>query len=602
MKRIIQIIKKKNPKNMPDYINLYKHLNSEIKKNKISGKKLKVAFLSSFTSNGFKESIFVKCCEAGITPDIYIGGYNQYSQEILDDSSDLYKFNPSLVILFIDTKSILQDYFLNPYSISSGKRKTYINSKFNDIKILIEKLEKKTTAKIVVHNFEVPVYSPIGILENRQDFGLKESVEKLNSDLRDYCKNNPKVFLFDYESFCSKIGKENTTDFKMYYMGDIRLSIQSVPYLCKDYMGYIKPLMILTKKCIVLDLDNTLWGGIIGEDGIEGIKIGNTPEGRPFTEFQKALLAMFERGVILAISSKNNFNDAIEVFKKHPDMVLRENNFASMKINWDDKASNIAEIAKELNIGLDSLVFIDDDKLNRDFVRKMLPEVTVVDMPEDPSLYLKTLMETNDFNLFSITEEDFKKGKMYAEQRKRAELQSSSKDIDSYLKSLGSVVAIEKASSFSIPRISQLTQKTNQFNMTTKRYLEEDIQKMSNNKNEIVVSVRSRDKFGDNGIVGAAIIKKSADEWEIDTFLLSCRVIGRKIEESMLWFIIKEAKAKKAKQLKAFFIPTNKNEVAKDFYKNNGFKLKEKKNGTELWQYDISKKYNAPDFIKVMEK
>ncbi|HLC50567.1 MAG TPA: HAD-IIIC family phosphatase [Candidatus Nanoarchaeia archaeon] len=602
MKRIIKIIKEKKPKSMPDYINLSEHLNSEIKKGRIKGKGLKIAFLSSFTSNGFKESIFVKCCEAGIIPDIYIGGYNQYSQEILDDSGDLYKFKPNLVILFIDTKSILQDYFLNPYSFPIGKRKAYINSKFDEIKILIEKLKKKTSAKIVVHNFEVPVYSPMGILENRQDFGLKESVEKLNASLRDFCRNNPRVFLFDYESFCSKIGKDNTTDFKMYYMGDIKLSMHSIIRLCSDYMGYIKPLMSLTKKCIVLDLDNTLWGGIIGEDGIKGIKIGNTPEGRPFMEFQKALLAMFERGVILAISSKNNFNDVVEVFKKHPDMVLRENNFASMRINWNDKVSNIIEIAKELNIGLDSIVFIDDDKLNRDLVRKRLPEVNVVDLPEDPSLYLKTLMEINDFNSFSITDEDLKKGKIYAEQRKRTELQSSSKDINSYLKRLGSIVTIEKANDFSVPRISQLTQKTNQFNMTTKRYLEEDIKKMSNDKNLMVVSIRSKDKFGDNGIVGAAIIKKCPDEWEIDTFLLSCRVIGRKIEESMLWSIMKDAKSRKAKMLKALFIPTKKNEVAKDFYKNNGFVLKERKNGAEMWQYNLSKKYSAPNFIKVIEK
>ncbi|MEK6875912.1 MAG: HAD-IIIC family phosphatase, partial [Nanoarchaeota archaeon] len=330
-------------------------------------------------------------------------------------------------------------------------------------------------------------------------------------------------------------------------------------------MMYIKPMMSLSKKCIVLDLDNTLWGGIIGEDGLEGIKLGPTPEGRPFMEFQQYLLSLFNRGVILAINSKNNYDDAIEVFRKHPHMALKEEHFAAMQINWNDKIENMKAIADELNIGTDSFVFIDDDKANRQMIREAFPEINVVEMPEDQSLYLKTLMGLNDFNTLQITEEDKKRGHMYVQQRRRTEFQKSTANLADFLKSLNIVVTAEKANKFNIPRISQLTQKTNQFNMATKRYMEEEIKKLAEDKNFLIFSVKVEDKFGDNGITGAAIVKKGKDAWNIDTFLLSCRVIGRKVEETLLAYIAREAKKAGANRLTADFIPTKKNSVAKDF-------------------------------------
>ncbi len=583
-----------------DYFNLYKKLKEGKKLN--DGKSIKIAILSSFTVNGIKEALSVKCNELGVNAEFYIGGYNQYAQEILGKNSSLYKFDPDLIILFIDTKSILGNEYLNPYDTDDSKRKKFIENKLKEIKSLIEKIKSSSRAKILLHNFEIPNFSPLGILENRQKFGFIESVETLNSELRNSFKEDKQVFVFDYNSFCSKIGKDNTIDYKMYYLGDMKLNIQHIPELCDEYLSYIKPLMSLTKKCIVLDLDNTLWGGIIGEDGLEGIKLGPTPEGRPFMEFQQYLLSLFNRGVILAINSKNNYDDIREVFEKHPNMVLRENNFAAIKINWNDKIANMKALAEELNIGTDSFVFIDDDKANREMIKEVFPEINVVEMPDDPSLYLKTLMEISDFNTLQITKEDKKKGHMYVQQRKRAEFQKSATDLTEFLKSLKMTVTAKKASKFNIPRISQLTQKTNQFNMTTIRYTEEDIKKFSVDKNYLVFSVEVEDKFGDSGITGAAIVKKGKDAWIIDTFLLSCRVIGRKVEETLLAYIAKEARKARAKKLKADFIPTKKNSVAKDFYRNSGFKIVSADNRKEEYEYDISKNYKFPDFIKFVEK
>jgi FkbH-like protein len=590
-------------KNISDYFNEY----NSIRKN-IAGedtnqfKRIKIAVLSSSTIKGLKEVLFVKCNNLGIVPEILIGGYNQYNQEIIDDNSELYIFKPDLVILFIDTKSLLGEVFFNYYQLSEEEKDNLFKSNIEQIKSLVNKISQNLKCKIVLHNFEVPINSPLGIIENKQRLGFIEFIKNINSEINRYFKENNQIFIFDYDLFCSKWGKENIIDYKMYYLGDIKIDFNYFPKLCEEYISYIKPLLSLSKKCIVLDLDNTLWGGIIGEEGLEGIKLGPTPEGRPFLEFQKYILSLFNRGIILAINSKNNPEDALNVLRKHPHMILKENHFASIKINWDDKISNMKAISEEINIGLDSLVFFDDDKLNNEMIRTALPEVKVVDLPEDPSLFLKTLMELNDFNSFQISEEDKKKGQMYVDQIRRQTLCKTTTDLTEYLIALKMDVTIEKANSFNIPRISQLTQKTNQFNMTTRRYLEEDIKKFSESKDVLIFCIKVEDKFGDNGITGVAIIEKKNEKWIIDSLLLSCRVIGRRVEETMLAYILEEAKKEKAKTLIGEFIPTKKNIPAKEFYEKNGFNLIEEKDGRQLWEFPIEKEYKYPEFIRIAGK
>lgn len=606
MNSIKKIISSKRINGISDYISLYKEIEQEIK-NSLSQeqkgiKKIKIAVLSSFTINGVKEALSVKCCEIGILPEFYIGGYNQHPQEILNPQSGFYKFEPDLTIIFIDVMTVSGEQYLQPYQISDEQRHKWADEKLNEICSLMQKIKENSSAKILLHNFEAPFRSPMGICENKNELGFIESIELLNASLRGSFKNDSQVFVFDYNSFCSKIGKQNIMDYKLYYLADMKIDLQHIPKLCEEYIGYIKPLMSLNKKCIVLDLDNTLWGGIIGEDGMGGIRLGPTPEGMPFLEFQKYLLSLFQRGMILAINSNNNPDDALKVFREHPYMALKEEHFAAMQINWNDKISNMKAIAEEINIGLDSMAFIDDDKLNREMIRNALPEVLVVELPEDSALYLETLMEMNDFNTFHVTEEDKKKGSMYAEQRKRKEFHKNTPDINKYLKGLEIRATIERANPLTIPRISQLTQKTNQFNMTTRRYLEEDIKKFSKNDKLLVVSIKIEDKFGDNGITGVAIVEKNIAAWRIDTFLLSCRVIGRKIEEAFLAYIIKLAKKEKANELVGEFIPTKKNIPAREFYKNNGFELANSDNGMEIWVYRTDKDYVPPDFIKVAIK
>lgn len=585
------------------YFQIHKKIESEkLSRNVRADKSIKIAILSSFTTTGIKEVLNVKCCGLGIMPEFYVANYNQYVQEIADKSSPLYKFAPDVTIVFIDTMSLLGDIFFFPYRFSDEERKKVSDEKRAELTGLINMLSGNLPGKIIFHNFKVPTYSPMGVLEDKQGFGFFEMVRTLNGRLAEDFKKDSQVFIFDYDSFCSRHGKERIFDHRMYYLGDIKLNFDFIPLLGDEYMGFIKPIKSIVKKCLVLDLDNTLWGGIVGEEGFEGIDLDQTPKGRPFLEFQKHILSLSERGVILAINSSNNPDDALKVLREHPYMVLREKHFSAMKINWDNKISNMKAIASELNIGLDSLVFIDDTRLNREMVKESLPEVLVVELPEDPALYSKTLMEMNDFNTLHITEEDREKGSMYAAQRKREEYKGTLTDITQYLEGLEIVATIEKVNPFTLPRILQLVEKTNQFNMTTRRYSEEDIKKFAADKDRLIASIRVEDKFGDNGIVGAAIVKKEGAIWRIDTFLLSCRVIGRKIEEALLAYIAEEAKKEGAHNLVGEFIPTKKNAPAKDFYRSSGFKAAGNDGEKEIWEFNVRGGYGYPHFIKIIKK
>ena len=399
----------------------------------------------------------------------------------------------------------------------------------------------------------------------------------------------------------SGFGIQNAINYKMHYMASMEFSESFLPYLVKEYVSYLKAFKGMTKKCIVLDLDNTLWGGIIGEDGMEGIKLDNAFPGNQFVDFQKSLLRLHERGIILAVNSKNNFDDAIEVIRKHPSMLLKEEHFASIKINWKAKVENIINISEEIGIGLDSMVFFDDNAVERHLVKKALPEVLVVDLPKSPSLYNKTLENLNVFDLLSLTDEDKKRGQMYAARKERKTLEKSV-DLETYLKNLEISIKVKQIDDFSLPRITNLVMKTNQFNLTTKRYSKAEIQQMKEDSEINIYYLQVKDRFGDEGIVGVLILNKKEKPWLIDSLLLSCRVIGRKIEDAFLYKILEDAKSSNIDSLKAVYIRSKKNDLVSNFYKNLGFRLiKEDENGSE-WILDMKdSNIELPDFIKIEE-
>ena len=557
-------------------------------------KKIRIAFVGSFSLNGFEETIQVQCNDEKINCITYNSPYNQFTQEILNENSNLYKFKPDIIFLLIDNRVILENSFYFSNINSENKNKKHIDEKINEIKNLIEMFTQKSQSKIIIANFVIPTYTPLGIYESKIEYGIKEIILDLNKKLKELSRNIDSCYVYDFNSFVTKFGEKNILDYKKMNFGDIKINFDIIPYLIYDFLGYVKPILGLNKKCLVLDLDNTLWGNIIGEDGIEGIKIGPYPEGRSFVEFQKVIKALSDNGIILAINSKNNQNEAMKVINEHPHMILREKDFSCIKINWNDKIANMREISKELNIGLDSIVFFDDDAVNRELLRMTLPEVNTVELPKDPSTYAQILRDLNDFNTLKITNDDVQRKTMYEQEQNRQKLQSSTENLNEYLKKLDIKIKIKLNDKLSIARISQLILKTNQFNLTTKRYQEEEIEEFFADKTMIVGCSEVDDKFGENGITNVFIIKTKSNEWVIDTFLLSCRIMGRGIEEGIIGKILEIAKNKGIEKITATFIPTEKNEPAENFLKNYGF---EEEN--EKWVFLLKNKIKIPDHLEV---
>jgi FkbH-like protein len=583
---------------MPEENSLSDYINKSSEITKVFDKKIRIALLSSFTINGLSDVLKVKSNERNISCIVYDAPYNQYSQQILNEKSDLYKFVPDITFLILDARNIFGKIFRFPYSISNLERTKIVENKIKEIKNLLNKYSENSNSKIIVTKLNIPSFSPNGIFESKMEYGFYNMIEDFNKELTKKYLNSENIFIYDFDKFITKNGEDNVFNYSQFFFGDLKISMDFLPLLGQDLMKYVIGYLGITKKCIVLDLDNTLWGGIVGEDGFNGIKLGPEPPGNAFMEFQRVLLSLHQRGIILAINSKNNFDDAIKVIKEHPYMILKEEHFASMCINWNDKVSNMKEIIKEINIGSDSLVFIDDDPLNREFVKSIFPEILVVNLSNDPSSYIREIENLIDFSVLKITDEDRNRGKMYLNQKKVIELEKTSKDLKTFLNQLNLKIIIKNVDEFTLPRISQLILKTNQFNLTTKRYQEIDIEKMIQDSNFIVTSVQVEDKFGDNGITGVFIIKKeNKKEWRIDTFLMSCRIMGRDIEKGIMTYIINEARKNNIEKINANFFPTQKNKPIENFLSDNEFK----RNG-QFWTYEIKSEIKLPEYLRMEVK
>jgi FkbH-like protein len=551
---------------IPEYFKAYQECN-----NNNSKVDFKAALLSSFTTKGLKEVMTVQAYHNGFCLDIYEGGYRQILQEVLNPGSSLYEYGPDIIYILWDTQYLLGDYYYNAYSMNENERRDYIELRLEEVIHCINFLSERFKGQIVMNNFQMPDFSPLGIVENKQKFGLFESVEYMNLQLAECFREKPSVYIYNYNHFVAGYGFRHIKDNKMYYLGDMKLELQLIPELARDYLSYINAFMAKNRKCLVLDLDNTLWGGVVGEVGIDGIKLGLEYEGKAYYEFQKYIYSLYLRGVLLAINSKNNPEDGMKVLHKHKYMVLREECFASIKINWNNKVDNIREIAQELNIGLDSMIFIDDDKYNCEMMRSILPQVKTVELPTNAVNYSDILKDLTDLNTLSFTKEDRERNSMYITDKKRKQLKAESYNIEEFLRNLDTKVAFEELGKGNVERAAQLTQKTNQFNLTTRRYTKEDLWRMREEGFHIYC-IDVSDKYGNNGISGVIIYRlKDENYLLIDSMLLSCRVMGRRIEDHYFEFLIEEARKHRIKQIIGYYIPTNKNVPVKDLYEKQNF-------------------------------
>ncbi|MBR5170068.1 MAG: HAD-IIIC family phosphatase [Muribaculaceae bacterium] len=433
------------------------------------------------------------------------------------------------------------------------------------------------------------------------DMAVDAAIAAFNDHVLKLAASNPRVKWVDLAEFTSRYDADTLINWKFYLMSQTLLN----PKLAKEFQAWWvriqDELELKRKKCLVLDLDNTLWGGVLGEDGVDGIQLGGDYPGKAFSYWQRALLQLSRYGVILAVCSKNNREDVEEVWKINPHMVLKRENFAALRINWQDKATNIRELAQELNIGLDSMVFVDDNPAERELIRQMLPQVVVPDFPDKPYQlmpFFKSLVDSY-FRIYKVTDEDRAKTEQYRANALRLEEQSRFTDFDDYLYSLDIAIDVIPADEHNLPRIAQMTQKTNQFNLTTHRYSEDDIRNRMNH-GYMIYCIRVSDRFGDSGITGTIMLQPiSSDEVIIETLLLSCRILGKGIEEAFFKTVLNLMRLEGYREVYASYKPTAKNGQTADFYDRMGFTcVDERSNGTKHYKlaldsvFEIKNCYN----------
>lgn len=521
---------------------------------------------------------------------VEIQGYNVWQQVLLDESSPLYKAQPDVALLLLDGTELFEDY--------SAEFEQFVN---NIAAVICKAANAMRSVKFLVSDIDI-IPSSIKPLKN----DMKERVcEQIwTRKLKEISDKYSNIYVFPLKEVVESIGRDNFYSKKMWYLSSDRLSFSASKILTEKVSQLIRFFEKTRKKCLVLDLDNTLWGGVIGEDGIEGIILSEHKEGARYYDFQKRIKEIKETGVILAICSKNNMEE-VETAFKHSSMVLHKNDFAVIKANWEEKYKNIKEIANELNIGLDSIVYIDDNPVEREKVKLQLPMLTVPDFPEDTenlSSFAKEIYNKY-FYIFDLFEEDKKRTEMYNQNRQREEAKSLYNNLDDYLKSLEMVMKIKIADEADVPRISQLTQKTNQFNLTTIRYAENQILDLIKSDDYILFVGSVTDKYGDNGKCVLVIIRKRDDqESEIETFLMSCRVMGRKIETAMLQFIEKYLMQHGVKSLTARYIQTQKNTPVAMFYENHGYSIISTNENEKIYRKELKQKipWQKDNFVDVI--
>jgi FkbH-like protein len=444
-----------------------------------------------------------------------------------------------------------------------------------------------SSAVIVVHALHSAFPDPLGPAGARAGPGRGEVLAALNRQLADGLRALPRAYMLDVPDALARRRQGALDNPKLRHLARMRFSEPALEEVARAYAQFVAPITGRTRKCVVVDLDNTLWGGIVGEDGPHGIRLGDTSPGSEFREFQQYLLSLSQRGMLLAINSKNNEADALEVIRSHEAMILRETAFSAVRINWDHKSTNMVSIAEELGIGLDALVFIDDSDNERALMRQALPQVLTVEMPRDPARYRETLERLPELQTMTVTTEDRARTQQYAERRQREQLRVAAQSLDEYLGSLGIVVEMAPASERTLPRVHQLFQRTNQFNLTGRRYELGTLASRAGDPAWRVYTTHVSDRFGDHGLVATAVVRLSADAWEIENLVMSCRVIGYGIENALLARLAADARTASARWLIGEFIPTAKNAPARDFFSHSAFVRDGAGAPSERWRRDL---------------
>ena len=520
--------------------------------------------------------------ERGYNIDLFEAEYNQVERQLLDPTSDLYRFNADFIVIFQSTHK-LGEY----HSMLNAEQQAILADE--RISFLASVCENPAMAgkKIISFNYPEIEDTVFGSYANKVETSFTYQVRRLNYELMRLSQQYQNLFICDIAGLQNKLGRDMMFAANVYTSTEMILSMDALPYVASRVMDIVCALKGQFKKCLILDLDNTVWGGVIGDDGLEGIQVGHgLGIGKAFTEFQMWVKKLKQRGIIICIASKNNEDIAKEPFEKHPDMVLKLDDIAVFQANWETKVDNIRTIQNILNIGFDSMVFLDDNPFERNIVRENIKGITVPELPEDPSEYLEYLYSLNLFETASYSNLDKDRTKQYQVEAKRVSLSKTFTNEAEFLKSLNMLSVVSGFTKFNTPRVAQLSQRSNQFNLRTVRYTDADIEALANDPNVIDLSFTLEDKFGDNGLIAVVIMKPLDKETLfVDTWFMSCRVLKRGMENFTLNTMVEKAKAAGYKKIIGEYLPTPKNKMVEDHYTGLGLTKIE---GAETAQFELN--------------
>ena len=565
-------------------------------------KSLKVALLSSFSIEFIRNSLTVLGFLNGIELEIYLAGFGQIQQEIRNPKSGLFAFSPDVVILALEGRDWLPEVYRDYLELFAGDFEDVLSRFREELQELLKIFRSGCRATVLVNNFVPPIWRQIGILDGQAGTGQAQLVHRINGTLASICQQHPGVLSVDYVGLASRMGTLRWYDERMNHFAKAPIAMDMLPHLAAEYVKYFRGLTGQTKKCLVLDLDNTLWGGVLGEEGLAGIQLGSVYPGSAYLAFQQEILNLQKRGVLLAIASKNNAADVEEVFAKHPSMLLKREHFANVQIHWRQKSESLGEIARQLNIGLEHMVFVDDNPAECAEVARSLPQVTAITLPKQPENFVRALLEDGLFDGITFSKEDRLRGELYRQREEAVLLRERSGSLEDFYRSLEMEITIAPVDEGSLARSVQLTQKTNQFNVTTLRFSVSELEERTKQPDWLLSTVTLRDRFGDNGIVGLVMARFAANTLDIETFLLSCRVIGRNVETAMLAYLCRHASVRGVHFLQGHVIPTAKNAPVRDLFSRHSFeKVSEKESGESYWAMDMTKGGIAwPEWVKVI--
>lgn len=556
----------------------------------------KIAILGGSTTDEVVDQMELFLLKNGISAEFYQSEYNQYWQDAMFGNEVLDVFQPDVIYIHTSWRNILN------FPVIGDDAETVqakLTETYHHFEIAWNRLREKFSCPIIQNNFERPDHRLMGNRDIWDPCGKSNFISQLNQKFYKFAAKNRDFYINDIDYLAADFGLTKWNDAFYYHMYKYAMHLNAIPLVANNVVHIIKSLYGKNKKVLALDLDNTLWGGVIGDDGQEGIAIGQeTPEGQVFAEFQKYCKSLKDIGVILAVNSKNEESNAL-LGLNHPSGILRPNDFVSIKANWQPKDANIVNIAADLNLGVDSFVFVDDNPMERDIVKTQIRGVAVPAI-EDAEHYIEVVDHEGYFETTVISDEDLKKTEMYHANKQREAQQQSYSDYGEYLDSLQMVATIQPFDDVAVSRIAQLTNKSNQFNLTTLRCSEDDIRHMKDSPDYITLLGSLADKFGDNGIVAITSGEILADELHIRLWLMSCRVLKRGMEDAMMESLVALCKARNVKRLIGYYYPTAKNAMVKTFYEPYGFVLQEENDrGDSKWMLDIENYISQKNHIAV---